>query len=147
MRMKASDLPAYLRKVSTGLDAAVATAESESLDEHVDKARELSMGPYSLAQLREMGHPYARANPHPPMHPGIINRQSGRFIEEWTKAFPRWVKGVLVSKAVNEAPYSGFLDRGTKFMIRRPLVFLVKVACRQKRYDRLRSAIAKLLEG
>lgn len=100
----------------------------------------LSFGPYSLSDLREMGHPYGygdkrepytwerlhrpRAIPRMGAHlrsmgyrkgmpdRSVVNRQSGRFSESWNLRVLRWMGGVNVL-FINSAPYSWFLAHGT----------------------------------
>lgn len=76
------------------------------------RARGLSTGRYSSAQLGRMGHPY-RHGGSPPMDPSVINRQSGLFARSW-----RAERGGIT----NTAPEASFLFAGTRRMIRRPIL-------------------------
>jgi hypothetical protein len=83
-------------------------------------ARLYSSGPYSLAALRRMGHPYARRHAAAPLDPAVINLQTGRFAASWRLES---VGGGLIGgmRVVNDAPYAGYLEEGTSRMIRRPI--------------------------
>jgi len=147
MKMTPAQLAAWCRQAAGRLPPAVRRAEQESLAEGVNLARQYSMGPYSLRMLARMGHPYARRRPRPPMHPGIINLQSGAFIGAWRVEMQQAQAGGLRTAAVNMADYSGFLDTGTRLMIRRPLVSLVRHNLQPARRRRLSAAIARALRG
>jgi len=50
----------------------------------LDYARSLTGTRYfSLRQLADLGHPYSRRYPNPPIEPYIINRQSGSLHQGW----------------------------------------------------------------
>ena len=83
-------------------------------------ARQYSEGPYSLAELRRMGHPYATRHPAAPLDPAIINRQTGRFAASWRLEEVTAGDGSML-RLTNDAPYAGFLKTGTRFMIARPI--------------------------
>lgn len=103
----------------------------------------MSWGPYTLDDLRAMGHPYGygqktdppttgwgklfqpRAIPRMPRHvPGIrgsvpnrsiINIQSGAFQSSWYVRILRWYGGLNLLFG-NSAMYAWFLAHGTRFM-------------------------------
>ncbi len=79
----------------------------------------LSSGPYKTAQLRQMGHPYSRRRPAPPMHPAIINVQTGRFRNSW-RIEARLTGTRLQLSVDNTSPEARFLLHGTRKMIARP---------------------------
>jgi hypothetical protein len=51
---------------------------------------------YSLQALAMMHHPYAATHPNPPMPPGVINKQSGRFFESFVVTAPTKIKSTIV---------------------------------------------------
>jgi len=75
---------------------------------------------YSLAQLRQMGHPYARRAPHPPKPAHIINRQSGAFRAGFKVAYRPNIDGATAT-VYNVVPYAKFM-LGTRYMIARPVL-------------------------
>ena len=147
MRLAAKDAAAVFRRAARALPRAARRAEKESLKQAVLTARQMSVGPYSLAHLAAMGHPYSRRRPRPPQEPAIINLQSGLFIRGWQDEGQQQQGGTLKTAAVNMAPYSGYLDKGTRLMIRRPLVQRVKAIIQPGRVARLAIALAKLFRG
>jgi len=86
-----------------------------------------SSGPFSLAELRQAGHPYSARFPNPAYDPATINVQSGDFRENWKK--PRPVVGDDNSQAqvTNDDKKADWLINGTKtksgkkIMIPRPI--------------------------
>lgn len=101
---------------------------------------ERSSGRYSLALLAAIGHPYAKANPHPPMHPGIINVQSGVFKRSWQDQEHRRPDYIGFS-IWNNAPHAMFLEHGTDKMIERPLVELVMLDARPYHEQQVKAAL------
>jgi len=102
----------------------LAKAEERTQKFMVSLALERSSGRYSMALLAAMGHPYSTRDPHPPMHPGIINVQSGVFKRSWQDVAVR-TADFMGSSMWNNAPHAVFLEDGTPRMISRPLVELV----------------------
>lgn len=140
-----SALAAKLRRAADRLEGELIKAETATIAQARDEARALSGGPYTLAMLRAMGHPYARRNPKPPMHSGIINRQSGRFYKSWAARSPRVTGDGIASGLSNRAPYSGYLGSGTKRMIKRPTVELIYARIAAQRRARIARAFARAL--
>jgi hypothetical protein len=101
-------------------------------------ARVLSSGGYTSAMLRRMGHPYAKRAPNPPLPAYMINVQSGKFRDSWRCEVKRVGQQVTLV-VTNDAPYAGYLFRGTRLMIERPILVELK-----KRVEpRLTQAIAQ----
>lgn len=77
---------------------------------------------YSLEQLRQMGHPYARRDPRPPVRPHIINRQTGNLHRNWRWNWARTPDGCRAT-VYNNAFNARFMRdiRGTLTMIARPV--------------------------
>jgi hypothetical protein len=143
MRMSLQQFGAFLIKAGRALPREVKAAEREDLADAVETARRHSQGPYTLQELASMGHPYATRAPNPPMHPGEINLQSGEFESAWQEGAPVGGAGGMKTTARNTASYSGYLDRGTKRMIERPLTALVEQEVEPRRKDRLVKAIER----
>lgn len=134
-----------LRQMQQRLRDGVVKAEADTAREAYQQARRLSGGPFSSADLAQMGHPYARRNPQPPADPALINIQSGRFEAAWQIRLPRWTATGLHTEIRNETPYAGYLDTGTQKMIARPLVQRVLDQAEPGRIKRLTAAIRRAL--
>jgi len=122
-------------------------AESVTLREAHRAAIRASQGPYSAAMLRKMGHPYARRAPNPPGDPGIINRQSGDFALAWSMESPRLQGNRMRSAVRNPAHYAGYLDKGTRLMIDRPIRSIVEKSIQRRRMERIKRAIKRAFGG
>lgn len=80
----------------------------------------------TLKMLAIMGHPYATRNPHPPQHPGIINKQSGELAGSFHKTAARLVGNKIVSDISSSDPEkSAMLLSGTPAMIMRDYMSLI----------------------
>ena len=75
---------------------------------------------FSLKQLADMGHPYARRNPRPPVKPWIINAQNRALHNAWATTYARTSDGARAT-VYNRAPYAKYM-RGTRYMIERPVI-------------------------
>lgn len=87
-------------------------------------AKALSSGPFTLSQLRKMGHPYARRNAGTfSFAPAVINVQSGRFRQDWQADVPRVSDpgDVVRGRISNQNPVADYLQYGTRFMVARPI--------------------------
>jgi len=80
---------------------------------------------FSLKQLREMGHPYAKRAPRPPVAAHIINRQTGEIHRRWTLTHRRTVDGILVW-VTNQAKHAKYMLGTTKMIVRPVLEEAVK---------------------
>ena len=92
------------------------------------KAREYSsLTDHSLADLRAMGHPYAKRRPNPPHAPYLIHKQRGNFNRRWyAKTFRRgddfgFELGNTARTSKGRALLP-LLQSGTKKMIPRPIL-------------------------
>lgn len=74
---------------------------------------------YSLHQLARMGHPYGIGR-RPPMHPGVINFQSGKFYQGMLVSGPSKVGSQLRIYVSSTDEKSDMLLKGTSRMIARP---------------------------
>jgi hypothetical protein len=142
MKVTPAAAAAVLRRKAQEIRRRVRTAEEDSGQEALQIARAYSSGPYSTAQLRMLGHPYARRAPRPPGKPSVINKQTGAFRAAW-----RVVKTGTQIRVVNDSRLAPLFSRGTRYMIRRPVARAVAQAIRQSRERRLRTAIRRGLEA
>ncbi len=115
-----------LREVIASQDRAVAVAESVAQDARAEFVRR-SEGTLSLADLRRMGHPFARRRPMPALADrATINDQGGGFKDAW-EVDPVVVTGERISvKVVNRHPHAQWMH-GTTRMVRRPIVAAVRL--------------------
>lgn len=134
-----------IRQMQERLKANLRQAERENLRDGKRIARKYSTGSISSAELRQLGHPYATRAPQFVQHPAIINRQSGTFFGAWSTHLGSWQSGGMVSVIRNSAPYAGYLDRGTRYMIERPIRDFVQRDLKQIRKARLQKAVADAL--
>lgn len=107
------------------MDAEVAIrAALESLAPDLERtAVEWSSGGIRTPVLRRMDHPYARRHGRALLDPGRINTQRGAegFAGAWEIEPVRRQGDTLSLAAVNRSPQAGFLEKGTKRMLPRPL--------------------------
>lgn len=135
------------RRMKDTLEGYVRDAEKASGQYALEEARRLSMGTYSTAMLRALGHPYARARPRPPQDPAIINMQSGEFLFGWRLRAPRVDGGVMRTRLVNIAPHAKFLPHGTKKMIARPFEKRIRERVMTRRRALMRAALSRWGQG
>jgi hypothetical protein len=118
------------------------------------EAVRLSSGPYSLKQLRRMGHPYSRRRPNPGAIGGDfarINVQTGVFRKSWSMRVSRAFGSTYITMW-NRAPHKIFLPpraglQGRSKMVVRA-VYAAIVQQTVPRIDaRLRRAIRKGLRA
>lgn len=101
---------------------------------------------YSLTQLRQLGHPYSILHPAPPMPPGVINRQSGRFFESIVVTSP-----VRIGTRVVLSVYAGDQERVDQLIkggrsIPRPYVLLLQARMRRQVDRALGEALAGIVK-
>lgn len=147
MKASASQIARVLQQRARSIERAALKAERQALAEANKVAMSLSEGPYSLQVLAKMGHPYAKRAPNPPMHPGIINIQSGKFRDNWTAEGPFSTGNGVRCRLRNATPYAKYLDQGTSKMIRRPIRQLIVMRIRARHRENLRKAIIGALKG
>ena len=135
----AREIAAYLRGCAERLRARLNEAERENVQDVLATARLYSSGPYSRADLRRLGHPYARRRPRPPLPPGIVNVQTGTFLAGWRVEGP---DRDLASRVVNETDRAEFM-RGTARMIRRPIAAAVERETAERVEARRQAALRK----
>lgn len=123
VQTNAGNLAARMRHRSKLYPQQITEAQRQNADELLAKAKQFSnRRHYSLEQLRQMGHPYAKRNPRPPVAAHIINKQSGAVYAGWHRQVRRNSDGATAT-VYNTAPHSGYLLSGPKSkMIRRPIM-------------------------
>lgn len=144
--MDPDDFGKRLERAAGSLDNALSEGFADAERTVFETALMFSSGPFSLAELAADDHPYSTRSPRPPMHPGIINRQSGEFYESWQSERTVGLDE-LASRTSNDAPYAGFLEHGTSTMIARPLPELVVETAEPWVADRLESPIRAVLSS
>lgn len=110
------DISAILREAET--------AERVALQQVLPLVREVMLATvgtryYSLHQLAAMGHPYGYGRT-PPMHPGVINKQSGDFYRGFIVAGPVHSGNQLSIFVSSTDSKSDMLLSGRGRMIARP---------------------------
>lgn len=97
------------------------------LEDAREEAIRRSSGPYSLAELAAMDHPYARRHGTPLLDPSIVNDQTGGFRSRWRS--PEIIRfGPEVSgRIVNDADVADWLQNGTPTMVPRPIAEAVEI--------------------
>ena len=117
----ARNLAAKMRRRSKKYAEAIAEATRENAETVRKQAYNFSRNRYySLKQLRQMGHPYARRAPMPPKPAYLINRQGGQFRAGWQVRWTRKQDGA-VATVYNRAPHAQYMV-GTRTMIPRPIL-------------------------
>lgn len=141
--MNISQVAAALRRKADAIKQRTRDAEADNARRLLDIARAYSSGPFSTRQLRQMGHPYARRNPRPPGNPAVVNRQTGLFRASW-----RLVKTANGWRVENLAPYARYFnDKGTRRMIRRPIMRAIGQKARLLRVRALAEAVRRGLDA
>ena len=113
---------AYFKRAADRLPDEFMQAERENVADVFQTAIDHSSGPYSLLELRNMGHPYARRHKRAFLDPGVINVQTGVFIRSWKAEGPTLTGDDLEASIFNTDPKaSDFLEPGTDLMIPRPI--------------------------
>lgn len=95
---------------------------------------------YSLATLKKMRGPYSAINPHPPLPPGVINKQTGELWESRKIVGPTLISGKLVLAFYITSRKTEYINKkGTPRMMGRDYVTLLQ--------SRLRRQVARALAG
>ena len=103
-------------QLQKAIDTALKDAVREATQATLRRAKVVSSGTRTLAQLASMDHPFAQRHPVPLLEPAIINMQSGAFKRDWKKR-----TSGLVGFVENDNPVVPFLTEGTRFMHIRPI--------------------------
>ncbi len=147
MRVPIERAAQALQRKADAIQQQVRDAEAQSARDLLRIARAQSSGPLSTAQLRMLGHPYARRRPRPPFSAAIINVQSGRFKAGWRVIGPSSSSGGIRSRLVNVSPEARWMtERGTSRMIGRPVMRAIAQRERGLRQRRLARAVRQGLE-
>lgn len=125
-------------------------AEAETIEDARAEAIALSSGPFSLAELTAMGHPYARRVARlrkrgvvvsvPVLPPEVINVQTGAFRAAWRTKGPMVAGETVTTTLTNDDPAARWMA-GTSKMVPRPVLEAVKARVVIRRRERLRRAI------
>src|SRR6186997_3006498 len=118
--MEPEQIARLLTRAAERLTVEMRKAERASQTQAIELARQYSQGPYSTAELRRLGHPYARRHGAPGLDPSLINRQSGLLARSWRREGPLEKDGGLHTSVFNDAPEAFFMG-GTEKMFERPL--------------------------
>jgi hypothetical protein len=147
--MNPSQAAREIRRRGVALKRALRRAETASLAEAKAFAVTLSSGPYRPKTLRQMGRPYAKRAPHPPLPPFFINVNSGLLRRSWRSRTGSWNGGSLTSTLYNVAPEATYFDEnaypgGTRAMIARPIQDYIRRKQRPLRLRRLEEAVREV---
>lgn len=134
----------FFRVLSGRIKLAQRDALRRTAADGLETAQRVSSGPFSLRRLRQMGHPYAKRDPRPPLHPGVINVQSGKFRRRW---FARVNASKGEASVINQSETAKFLKGGTKRMIARPADQLILDNMQGKLAKHTKAALRKALTG
>ena len=105
----------FWRSFAEKFKADVRKADYKTARDGVTVAQKYSSGPFSLAELARMDHPYARRHSAALLPPSIINAQTGKFKAAWD------AKKQPVPTIFNSDPIAIFLEKGTRYMVARPI--------------------------
>jgi hypothetical protein len=149
-----------LRRMGSATEAEVRKALQTTARSTKEKAQRLSSGGFSLAQLRRMGHPYAkrhgrsrrgRFQQHAASLPygdaAVINEQSGDFKKGWRAARVTRDGERLTARVHNVDPKADLLFEGTRFMIRRPILARLEAHARKVWPEHLARAVERGVRG
>lgn len=136
-----------LRRQAHAFERAIREAEAQAAAAALAEAQKLSSAPYSTAELRRMGHPYATRAPRPPGDAAQINVQTGRFRAAWRIVGPRKTKSGLSTRLVNDSPEAKLLLSGTRYMIARPILTRVRQRIAALRARLHRQAVKQVFRG
>lgn len=109
--MTPREAAAHFRSVPDRLRRELAAAEAESVAELVEHAEDLSSGPHSTAELRQMDHPLAKRHGYPRLDPTIINVQTGGFVSAWRGEGPAESGDGLSSRVFNVDRKARYLEQ------------------------------------
>lgn len=140
--MTLDELSAHFGRIAHEMEATASQVVEDAIKDTLVAAEMLSSGVYTTADLRELGHPYAKRDPRPPQDAAIINRQTGRFQRSWK---PKRLSA-FHAQVINDSPEAEFLAKkeGTARMIARPLVERVEEQVKPI-YERRAAAALKAL--
>lgn len=135
------------RRIRDNLAPNVTAAVRATVQDALQCAVKRSQGPYSLAELAKLGHPYAirhlfaTQGGGAPFGGAVINYQTGEFAASWTWSAPRRDGGAIRAKVWNKAPYASFLENGTVLMWARPINHAVALEVFPRFQERIRRAL------
>lgn len=132
-----------VRQLDKVIDGTIARAFTAAINDGLHDARELSSGPFSLAELRKRDYPYATRHGSPLLPPAMINAQSGEFREKWRGQHTAVAAGG-VFQLRNDSSVADFLNAGTPAMFRRPIADVLTVKLADHAEKRVNEAGARL---
>jgi hypothetical protein len=106
--------------LSRDVEASLVRGFAQGMRETYDLAIQKSSGPFSLAALASMDHPYARRHGSPGLDPSTINVQTGTFRRRWRASLVS-SGSVMRFEIVNDDPKAVYLIHGTPTMFARPI--------------------------
>lgn len=133
-----------LDRLAADLERAGRDALSDALTETLSNARRASSGFTSPADLRRMGHPYARRHGRTLLDPFVINAQSGKFLQAWARSGPQEERGALTGLVTNSDPKGELLGRGTRTMLGRPLADVLQPEAEQALTEALERRLERI---
>ena len=136
---------ALLRALPALLEKAALQEQRDSLADAQRLLIQQSSGTVSLAELRRMGHPFARRAPQASPDAAIINDQGGAFRKSWRKVAPVRSGDFVTSRVVNTDPKARFMN-GTKTMVKRPIIAAVEAKLKPIRKNRARFYLNQQLQ-
>jgi hypothetical protein len=121
MRVTPEQAVAIMKRRTDALIPELQAAQAQTMKRAKDRAFNLTKRQfYSLDELAEMGHPYSRWRPRPPMDPAVINLQSGNLSRRWGVRAVTRSGNRMRAELRNTAPYWNSL-RGKEAQISRPI--------------------------
>lgn len=131
------------------LDDELRDAAAALGDEALEWARRYSSGMLSGADLRRMGHPYARRHGQVRgADPATVNFQSGQFLLSWEQEGPRPLPGGGWEALVwNRDPKAAWLEHGTRTMLPRLLPEAVLARLEPRALAAVERAIERAVEA
>jgi hypothetical protein len=111
--MTLAEAERMFREAARRLPDAIIDAEARSLAQLEAAVARRSQGPLQPADLKRMGHPYARRRLR--LNPDVVNKWSGEFAGAWKTDPPVFSGGVVMSAVYNASPKASSLEAGLVF--------------------------------
>lgn len=110
----------------------------------LETADRYASGPYLLAALAAMDHPYARRHGRAMLDPRVVNIQRGTFRSSFRVRLVAGDPPVLVMD--NVAPHARFLFSGTRLMVERPIMDAIQAEVAPRAAAECARALAAALQ-
>lgn len=130
------------------LAAAVVAAEQETLDDAERELKRRSEGTLTYAEMRRMGHPYARRDPQTPLDPAMLNTHSGELLRGYEMEEVTASEDGTFGSVFNNSEHAQWImsgGQGNSLMIERPIVQAVEDLIWEPRRERLQRAQQSVL--